>query len=81
MLFLCFFFYDILYKVKKLYGGTVMEHYIYIIIFELVVGGFTAIKAKEKNRNPFIWFFLGFIFSVIALLLIFVLPYNEDRED
>lgn len=58
-----------------------MEYYIYIIIFELVVGMFTAIKAKEKNRNPFIWFFLGFIFSVIALLVIFVLPYNESTKD
>ncbi len=58
-----------------------MEHYIFIIIFELVVGMFTAIKAKEKNRNPFIWFFLGFIFSVIALLVIFLLPYKENNED
>ncbi len=58
-----------------------MEYYIYIIVFELIVGMFTAIKAKEKNRNPFIWFFLGFIFSVIALLVIFVLPYNESTQD
>lgn len=58
-----------------------MEYYIYIIIFELVVGMFTSIKAKEKNRNPFIWFFLGFIFSVIALLAIFILPYKESSKD
>jgi len=57
-----------------------MDYYIYIIIFELIVGMFTAIKAKDKNRNPFIWFFLGFIFSVIALLVTFALPYKESTD-
>ncbi len=57
-----------------------MEYYIYIIVFELFFVLFTAIKAKEKKRNPFIWFFLGFLFSVIALLIIFVLPYKQNHE-
>ncbi len=57
-----------------------MEYYIYIIIFELVVGLFAAIKAKEKNRNPFLWFFLGFFFSVLGLLVIFVLPHKNTPD-
>lgn len=58
-----------------------MDYYIYIVIFELIVGFFTAFKAKEKNRNPFLWFFAGFFFSVIALLIIFIIPYNEEDQD
>jgi len=58
-----------------------MEYYIYIIIFELIVGLFAALKAKEKKRNPIIWFFLGFLFSVIGLLMIFALPYKKDSNE
>lgn len=57
-----------------------MEYYIYIIIFELVVGLFAAIKAKEKNRNPFIWFFIGFFLSVLGLLVIILLPFKDNSK-
>lgn len=46
----------------------------YIIVFELIIGFLAGMKAKDKNRNPYLWFFIGFIFSLIGLLAIFILP-------
>ncbi len=45
----------------------------FIFLFLLqctVLGGFCAFVAREKDRNTLGWFFLGFFFSLIALLAI-----------
>jgi len=34
----------------------------------VVVAFFCAFLAAEKNRSTFAWFFLGFFFSLVALL-------------
>ena len=39
-------------------------------------GGFCAIWAQNTKRNPWMWFFLGLLFSVITVL--FLLYKNAD---
>ena len=40
----------------------------------LTFGIFCSYIASQKNRNPVAWFFLGFFFSLIALIAIGVVP-------
>lgn len=40
----------------------------------LFFGTLCSLKAKEKNRAQKDWFTLGFIFSVIALGILYLLP-------
>jgi hypothetical protein len=43
-------------------------------IIGLIFGVICSLKAREKNRATQEWFILGFIFSVIALAVIYILP-------
>lgn len=45
-----------------------------LLIFWLVVAVATAMVASSRGRSGFGWFILGGLFSVIALLLVAVLP-------
>lgn len=40
----------------------------------LFFGTLCSLKAKEKNRAQKDWFTLGFIFSIIALGILYILP-------
>lgn len=40
----------------------------------LIFGTLCSLKAKEKNRAQKDWFTLGFIFSIIALGILHLLP-------
>jgi hypothetical protein len=40
----------------------------------LIFGTLCSLKAKEKNRVQKDWFTLGFIFSLIALGILYLLP-------
>lgn len=53
-----------------------MEIIIYLIS-GLITGGFSSFIAKEKNRDQFAWFALGFIFSIIALIALIAVPKLE----
>ncbi len=46
----------------------------YLIFFEIAIGIYTAIKAKQKKQNPFLWLLLGTAFSLIALAIILEMP-------
>ncbi|ABR47451.1 hypothetical protein Amet_1244 [Alkaliphilus metalliredigens QYMF] len=52
----------------------------YILMFELIVGAYAAIKAHQKSRNPLLWFVLGAVFSVIALAVIIAMPKKEKNS-
>ena len=47
------------------------------ILSGLITAGFSAFIAKEKNRDQFGWFALGFIFSIIALIALIAVPKLE----
>jgi hypothetical protein len=54
-----------------------------LIIFTsgVVFGGACAILAANKNRDPLGWFVLGFLFSIIALIVIAALSPAEKSSD
>ncbi|MCP5508298.1 MAG: DUF4339 domain-containing protein [Chlamydiales bacterium] len=43
------------------------------------MGGCTAYLAHLFHRNPFIWFVLGFLFGVFALIALLLLPPVEQK--
>lgn len=61
-----------------------MEAFFFIIIAIFVTqgfvfGGFCAFIAREKGREPINWFFLGLVFSLLAVLALIAVP-KVDRE-
>ena len=48
-----------------------------ILLQCFIFGGFCAFIAKEKKRDSFGWFILGFLFSFIALLALIAVPKLE----
>lgn len=47
---------------------------IYSILFWGLLGGICAYVAKQRNRNPIGWFFLGALLGVIGLIILYILP-------
>jgi hypothetical protein len=58
-----------------------MEIFWILLIQAIVAGGFSAFIAKEKNRNIFNWFILGFLFSLFALLALIAIPLKQSSEN
>lgn len=50
---------------------------VYFLFYAIVFAVVSAIVANTKGRNPIAWFFLGFLFGIFALIVIFVLPKIE----
>lgn len=50
-----------------------------ILLQALILGGFCSFIAKEKGRNAGRWFFLGFLFSVLAILALIAVPRQENK--
>ena len=42
-------------------------------------GAFCALWAQNTGRNPSLWFFLGLLFSVITVLVLFSKNSNDKR--
>ena len=53
------------------------EFYLIIITQGIIIGGFSGFIAKEKNRDQAGWFFLGFLFSLLAVIAIAAVPKLE----
>ncbi len=47
-------------------------------IIGLVFGVACSLTAKDKKRAQKEWFILGFVFSILSLLLLFLLPDNKS---
>jgi hypothetical protein len=48
-----------------------------LVIQGIVFGGFSAFIASQKKRSSTSWFFLGFIFSLLAILALIAVPNLE----
>jgi hypothetical protein len=58
-----------------------MNTLVAIILLQAVVfGSFTSFVAREKQRGALAWFFLGFFFSLIALLALMAVPAKQVPE-
>jgi len=49
------------------------------LFINIVIALLTALFAKERGRDPYIWFGLGLLGSFFALLALFLLP-NLNKE-
>ena len=56
-----------------------MIYLISYIITGIIFGGFCAFVANEKNRDGAIWFGLGFIFQLVALIALVGVPKIDPR--
>ena len=52
-----------------------------LVLQGVVFGGFCAWLAKQKNRDVGGWFFLGLLFSLVALIAIAVATPLKPRTD
>jgi len=43
-------------------------------------GGFCALWAQNSGRNPWVWFFLGLIFSVITVVAVLIANANDIKK-
>ncbi|MDD5350173.1 MAG: hypothetical protein PHQ12_08180 [Chthoniobacteraceae bacterium] len=48
--------------------------------FSFFIGAFCGYWAQNNYRNPVVWFFAGFVFSVVALAVILWLTYKNRRH-
>ena len=53
---------------------------LFVIPALFIFGIFCSYIASQKNRNPIVWFFLGFFFSLIALIAIGVVPSQAAKK-
>jgi hypothetical protein len=47
----------------------------------IVMGSITAYYAKQKNKDPFIWFFVGFLFGMLGLLSLFIISNFQAKRE
>jgi hypothetical protein len=57
-----------------------MEIFLIIFIQGIISGGFCAFIASQKNRDSLGWFFLGFLFSILAILALIAIPKHNDTN-
>lgn len=50
------------------------------LIVWIALGVITANLAKQRGRDPFIWFFIGTVFGLLGMLLLFILPNLSSEE-
>lgn len=59
-----------------------MDPWLIFFASSIIFGGACAIIAANKNRDPLGWFVLGFLFSIIALIVIAALsPAEKSSAD
>ena len=44
-------------------------------------GAFCALWAQNTRRSPWLWFFLGLFFSVIAAVIVLLVKNSDDNSD
>lgn len=50
------------------------------LFFLFMLGLLSAYVAKKQDRNPYIWFFIGFCFGIIGLLVLLTLPFFTQLQ-
>ena len=55
-----------------------MEFLIALVVWVLIWGGLTAWLASEKGRDPLVWFILGGLFALLAIIVVGLSPNVEQ---
>lgn len=56
-----------------------MQTFLFIISW-LMFGAATAYFAKQRGRDPTIWFLIGTFFGILGLIFVFILPAIKPEE-
>lgn len=51
-----------------------------VLACSLLIGALSATLAYRRARNPYLWFFIGFIFGLFGVFAIFLLPLPTKKE-
>lgn len=54
---------------------------IIVAISWLLLGGATSYFARQRGRDPLVWFFIGMLLGILGLLLLFLLPSVALEEE
>ena len=54
---------------------------ILVLILWMIMGIATAYLANQRGRDPYIWFALGVVFGILAMLLLFILPPVKSENE
>ena len=66
---------------KYFFEGIRVEVFWVVLVMQgIVFGGFSAFIASQKDRDSFSWFFLGFFFSILAVLALIAIPKREITD-
>lgn len=57
-----------------------MELFIIILLQALIFGYFASFLAREKGRDATNWFFLGFLFSFLAIFILIAVPKKQHHR-
>lgn len=53
--------------------------YFFMLPIQILLGIISAYIAFKKQRNPFGWFFIGFLFGLIGIVIVLILPPSDIR--
>lgn len=51
-----------------------------IFLCWVLLGTITSKLALKKGKNPYLWFYIGFIFGILGLLALYLLPKSEEKK-
>jgi len=49
------------------------------LISAFLIGALSAYIAYRRGRNPYIWFFVGFVFGIFGIMAIFFAPSGKKK--
>ncbi len=49
------------------------------LLIAAAIGTLSAYIAHRRGRNPYAWFFVGFIFGVLGIMAIFFAPFGKKK--
>lgn len=58
-----------------------MDIYTSSIIIGLIAGAISAYFASKRGRSPIAWFIIGFLFGLIGLIVLFIMPKRIVEEE
>ena len=50
------------------------------LIAACLIGGLSAYLSYRRGRNPYLWFFIGFLFGIFGIMAIFFAPLTKKKK-
>lgn len=58
----------------------VNSFFITSFVFSLLFGAFSGFMAWKQEKNPYLWFVVGFVFGIFGIAAIFFLPKAKQKK-